>query len=65
MSRTWLHGSRMAGVDASSSLPRAPAKVRSQTDLPTLALARQPFLGQESESDRREPVTFKGIITFT
>jgi hypothetical protein len=27
-------------------LPRAPAKVRSQTDLPTLALARQPFLGQ-------------------
>ena len=37
---------RMAGIGASSALPRAPAKVRSQTDLPTLALARQPFLGQ-------------------
>jgi hypothetical protein len=29
-----------------SSLPRAPTKVRLQTDLPTLAPARQPFLGQ-------------------
>jgi hypothetical protein len=36
----------MASFGASSSLPRAPAKVRSQTDLPTLALAHQPFLGQ-------------------
>ena len=33
-----------AGLGASSSLPRAPAKVRSQTDLPTLALARQPYM---------------------
>ena len=55
----------MSGYRASPSLPRAAATVRSQTDLPTLGLARQPFLGQESESDRREPVTFKGIITFT
>jgi hypothetical protein len=37
---------RTAGIGASSPLPRAPARVRSQTDLPTLALARQPFLGQ-------------------
>jgi hypothetical protein len=37
---------RGAGIGASSSFPRAPAKVRSQTDSPTLALARQPFLGQ-------------------
>ena len=39
-------GTRTAEIGASSSLPRAPAKVRSQTDLQTLALARQPFLGQ-------------------
>src|SRR5260370_32648048 len=47
----------MSASGAFSSLPRAPAKVRSQTDLPTLALARQPFLGQGSENGRREPVT--------
>jgi hypothetical protein len=28
------------------SLPRAPTKVRSQTELPTLGVARQPVLGQ-------------------
>jgi hypothetical protein len=37
---------RIAAFGASSSLPCAPAKVRSQTELPTLALARPPFLGQ-------------------
>src|ERR1700751_3238473 len=35
-------------IGASSSSPRAPAKDRSQTDLSTLALAHQPFLGQGS-----------------
>ena len=46
----------MAGSGASSSLPRAPAKVRSQTDLPTLALARQQFLGQGLRVIGREPM---------
>lgn len=36
----------MTAYGAFSSLPRAPAKVRSQIDLPTLALALQPFLDQ-------------------
>jgi hypothetical protein len=36
----------MAGVGTSSLLLRAPVKVGSQTDFPTLVLARQPFLDQ-------------------
>jgi hypothetical protein len=35
----------MTAFGASLSLPRAPAKVRSQTDLPTVVLARHPLLG--------------------
>jgi hypothetical protein len=33
------------GIGASASLPRAPAKVCSETDLLTFALARHPLLG--------------------
>jgi hypothetical protein len=39
-------GSPMSSYGASSSLPRVPAKVNLQTDLPTFALAPQPFLSQ-------------------
>ena len=41
---------------ASSSLPRVPAELRSQSDLPTLPRSRQPIFGSGFESDRREPV---------
>ena len=41
---------RMAACGATASFARAPSKDRSQTELPTLAPARQPFLGQALSS---------------
>ena len=55
---------RMAACGATASFARAPSKDRSQTELPTLALARQPFFGQALGRDVSARAT-QNTIYFT